>query len=80
MILRLMGRGPDEFDLVADRPGGDRRYAIDAGKIRRDLGWRPLHRDFEQGLAETIDWYRRHRRWWAGDKRAVEARYREQGH
>ncbi len=80
MILHLMGRGVDEFDLVADRPGGDRRYAIDAGKIRRDLGWQPLHRDFEQGLAETIDWYSRHRKWWAGDKQAVEARYREQGH
>ena len=80
MILHLMGCGADEFDLVADRPGGDRRYAIDAGKIRRDLGWRPLHRDFEQGLAETIDWYSRHRKWWEGDKQAVEARYRKQGH
>jgi dTDP-glucose 4,6-dehydratase len=48
--------------FVPDRPGHDRRYAIDAGKIRRDLGWAPA-RTFEQGLRETIAWYVAHRDW-----------------
>jgi dTDP-glucose 4,6-dehydratase len=42
--------------FVADRPGHDVRYAIDPGKIERELGWRSYH-SFEQGLAATIDWY-----------------------
>ncbi|HEY7289368.1 MAG TPA: dTDP-glucose 4,6-dehydratase [Vicinamibacterales bacterium] len=48
--------------FVADRPGHDRRYAIDARKIRRDLGWRPNH-TFETGLRETVRWYLDHRDW-----------------
>ena len=47
---------------VKDRPGHDRRYAIDAGKIRRDLGWRPTE-TFESGLSKTIDWYLAHDAW-----------------
>jgi dTDP-glucose 4,6-dehydratase len=47
---------------VADRPGHDRRYAIDASKVRRELGWAPAH-TFERGLAETVDWYLAHRDW-----------------
>jgi dTDP-glucose 4,6-dehydratase len=47
---------------VPDRPGHDRRYAIDAGKIRGELGWRPL-KDFEDGLRLTVDWYLTNRRW-----------------
>jgi dTDP-glucose 4,6-dehydratase len=48
--------------FVADRPGHDRRYAIDAGKIRRELGWKPRH-DFEMGIARTVRWYLDHRDW-----------------
>jgi len=48
--------------FVADRPGHDARYAIDPGKIERELGWRPRY-DFEQGLAATIDWYLANREW-----------------
>lgn len=48
---------------VIDRPGHDRRYAIDAGKIKRDLGWAPS-RKFEQGLADTVDWYLANADWW----------------
>jgi dTDP-glucose 4,6-dehydratase len=47
---------------VDDRPGHDRRYAIDARKIRQDLGWAPRH-DFERGMAETVCWYLEHREW-----------------
>jgi dTDP-glucose 4,6-dehydratase len=47
---------------VADRPGHDRRYAVDATKIRKDLGWTPAH-TFEQGIRETVQWYLDHRDW-----------------
>ncbi len=47
---------------VADRPGHDRRYAIDASKIRRELGWAPQH-TFESGLRDTVQWYLDHREW-----------------
>ncbi len=52
----------DLLTLVTDRPGHDRRYAIDATKIRTQLGWRPRH-TFEQGLAQTVRWYVDNRRW-----------------
>jgi len=48
--------------FVADRPGHDRRYAIDASKIRRELGWAPKH-TFESGLRDTVQWYLEHREW-----------------
>jgi dTDP-glucose 4,6-dehydratase len=48
--------------FVADRPGHDRRYAIDSAKIRRELGWEPRH-TFEDALTRTVDWYLEHREW-----------------
>ena len=74
-ILAAMGRDPDDYDRVPDRPGHDRRCAIDASKLRRELGWRPLHADFEAGLRETIRWYAEHESWWRAAKTAAEARY-----
>lgn len=64
MILRIMGKGEDMIEHVADRPGHDRRYAIDASKILA-LGWKPVYtRDkFEQGLKETIQWYLDNKAW-----------------
>ncbi len=53
----------DLIEMVGDRPGHDRRYAIDASKIKRDLGWEPA-RDFENGLSSTIDWYLENEWWW----------------
>ena len=50
------------ISFVRDRPGHDRRYAIDAGKIRRELGWQPAQ-DFESGLGETVRWYLENSRW-----------------
>jgi len=47
---------------VADRAGHDRRYAIDAGKIERELGWRPAE-TFESGIRKTVQWYRQHPDW-----------------
>lgn len=78
-ILKAFGRPEDDFDWVRDRPGHDRRYAIDAAKLRRELGWEPRRTDFAAGLAETIRWYRDNEAWWRPAKEATEARYRAQG-
>jgi dTDP-glucose 4,6-dehydratase len=61
-----------QITFVADRPGHDRRYAIDASKLRRELGWQPAH-TFEQGLAATVDWYLDHQAWVA---RVLDGSYR----
>jgi dTDP-glucose 4,6-dehydratase len=79
LILQLMGRAADDFDQVNDRPGHDLRYAIDASKLREDLGWRPTFQDFEQGLAATIAWYGDNADWWRPQKRETEARYQVLG-
>ena len=78
-ILRAMGQAPDAFDWVRDRPGHDRRYAIDSSKLRRELGWLPEHTDFAEGLAATIAWYRENEGWWRPAKEATEAKYTKQG-
>ena len=57
------GSRRDLITFVTDRPGHDLRYAIDASKIARDLGWRPRE-TFESGLAATVDWYLGNERWW----------------
>ncbi len=63
LILEALGKPESLIRRVADRPGHDRRYAIDAAKIRRELGWRPQV-DFRQGIADVVAWYRAHRPWW----------------
>ena len=78
-ILNAMGKSEDDFDWVKDRPGHDRRYAIDSSKLRRDLGWSPQHTDFEEGLAQTIQWYKENESWWRPAKEATEAKYAKQG-
>jgi dTDP-glucose 4,6-dehydratase len=62
-VLRLVGKPESLIQYVKDRPGHDRRYAIDARKATRELGWEPRHR-FEEALAATVQWYREHRGWW----------------
>jgi dTDP-glucose 4,6-dehydratase len=54
----------EQITFVADRPGHDRRYAIDSGKIRRELGWAPRE-NFDTGIVKTVDWYLSHREWTA---------------
>lgn len=78
-ILEAMGQPADAFDWVRDRPGHDRRYAIDPTKLRTELGWRPRHTDFAGGLEETIRWYRDNEAWWAPAKDATEAKYAKAG-
>jgi dTDP-glucose 4,6-dehydratase len=75
MILRLLDRPTSLVRYVADRPGHDRRYALDAGKLRA-TGWRP-RRDFEDGLAATITWYREQRAWWEAIKSGAYRDYYE---
>lgn len=78
-ILTCMGKDEDDFDWVMDRPGHDRRYAIDSTKLRTELGWQPQHTDFEAGLAQTIQWYKDNESWWRPVKEATEAKYAKQG-
>ena len=79
LILSLMGEPAHAYDHVTDRAGHDMRYAIDSSKLRTDLGWQPAYRDFEDGLAATIEWYRTHETWWAPAKDATEAFYATKG-
>ncbi|MFC7486559.1 dTDP-glucose 4,6-dehydratase [Knoellia sp. CPCC 206453] len=74
-ILDLMGRDADDFDHVTDRPGHDRRYAIDSTRLRTELGWSPEYPSFREGLAATVEWYRDNEAWWRPMKDATEAKY-----
>ncbi len=62
-ILKIMGKTESEIEFVKDRPGHDRRYAIDWTKINNELGWEPLN-DFDTWLSKTVDWYSTHEKWW----------------
>ena len=62
-ILSLLEKPASLVRYVSDRPGHDRRYALDASRIAGELGWQPAV-GFEDGMAQTIDWYRNNRRWW----------------
>ena len=62
LILQTSGKGEELITYVQDRPGHDRRYAIDNTKITTELGWKPQY-TFEQGIAETIEWYQNHEEW-----------------
>lgn len=79
LILAGMGKEPDDFEHVVDRPGHDRRYAIDSTRLRTELGWQPQYSDFESGLAATIDWYRSNEAWWRPEKDVTERRYATAG-
>jgi dTDP-glucose 4,6-dehydratase len=70
-VLALTGKPESLVRYVKDRPGHDRRYAIDATKAVRELGWKPRH-EFEPALAATVDWYREQRGWW---ERVVSGEY-----
>ena len=72
LILNAMGAGEDMVKRVADRKGHDQRYSVDITKIHNELGYSPQV-SFEQGLAETIDWYRTNEDWWRPLKAATPA-------
>jgi dTDP-glucose 4,6-dehydratase len=79
MILEQMGQPADAYDHVSDRPGHDMRYAIDATKLREELGWEPMYKDFAAGLAATIAWYRDNEPWWRAQKLETELKYERLG-
>lgn len=62
-ILAILGKDESQIEFVKDRPGHDRRYAIDWSKIRKELGWQPTHQ-LDQWLEHTVKWYKDHRQWW----------------
>lgn len=66
-ILGLLGKDDSSIEYVADRPGHDRRYALDWSKIKRELGWQPLH-DFDTWLGKTVEWYQGNEEWWKKPK------------
>jgi dTDP-glucose 4,6-dehydratase len=63
LLLDLTGKPRDLKQIVPDRPGHDRRYLLDSSKIRRELGWEPRI-GWEDGLRDTVEWYRANRAWW----------------
>ncbi len=73
LILRYLNKPESLITFVKDRPGHDRRYAIDSSKIKQELGWKPSY-TFEQGIQETIQWYVAHQEWW---ERIISGEYRE---
>jgi dTDP-glucose 4,6-dehydratase len=59
----MMGKDESMIEFVKDRPGHDRRYAIDWSKIKKELGWKPKY-NFDTALKMTIDWYIKNQDWW----------------
>lgn len=76
LILARLGKGAEMIEHVADRPGHDRRYAMDFTKAKTELGWDPQVR-FEDGVASTIDWYLNHEGWWRNVKSGAYQEYYE---
>jgi dTDP-glucose 4,6-dehydratase len=74
-----LGKEPNGYDHVNDRPGHDLRYAIDATKLKSELGWQPRYTNFKDGLADTIEWYKQNESWWKPQKEQTEAKYKELG-
>ena len=74
-ILQVMGRGEEMIQPVADRPGHDRRYAIDSSKIQRELGWRATRSAWPAALEKTVAWYRDHAEWWQRVRDGAYRRY-----
>jgi len=63
LVLDTLGKPPSLKQIVPDRPGHDRRYAVDASKLREELGW-AAEVEFDAGIRDTVRWYAEHREWW----------------
>jgi dTDP-glucose 4,6-dehydratase len=75
-ILELLGKGEEMIEYVKDRPGHDRRYAIDFSKIKNELGWQP-RTSFEEGMRQTVEWYKSNEDWWRDVKSGEYQKYYE---
>ncbi|RJQ36086.1 dTDP-glucose 4,6-dehydratase [Candidatus Microgenomates bacterium] len=73
-IIKILGKSENEIEFVKDRPGHDRRYAIDWSKIKNELGWQPLH-SFDEWLEKTIKWYEENQNWWKNVKSGEYQKY-----
>ncbi|MGE5351642.1 MAG: dTDP-glucose 4,6-dehydratase [Syntrophothermus sp.] len=73
LILKNLGKGDELIEYVKDRPGHDRRYAIDSSKIRSELGWKPSFM-FDEAICKTIEWYKENEEWW---KRIISGEYQK---
>ena len=62
LILKYFNRDKSWIEFVGDRPGHDRRYAVDSSKIRKELGWKPKYK-FKEAFKQTIDWYIKNKKW-----------------
>ncbi|MDD6808392.1 MAG: dTDP-glucose 4,6-dehydratase [Oscillospiraceae bacterium] len=71
-VLKTLGKSEDLIEFVTDRPGHDRRYAIDATKIEKELGWKPLV-NFDDGIEMTVNWFLENQKWW---KNIISGEYR----
>jgi len=69
-ILKIMGKDEAQIEYVKDRPGHDRRYAVDWSRINQELGWKPEH-NFDEYLRITVDWYKNNQEWWKRIKKTV---------
>ena len=79
MLLEVMGKPADWFELVSDRPGHYLRYAMDASKLCAGTGWEPQYRDVRAGIEQTVAWYRRNEDWWQRNKDRTESAYAHLG-
>ncbi len=75
-VLKVLGLGEEKIEFVQDRPGHDRRYALDWTKIKSELGWEPV-KSFDQRLEETVNWYKDNEWWWKPLKEKAESIYKK---
>jgi len=75
-IIKLLGKDEDMIEFVKDRPGHDRRYAVDFSKIKNELGWEPMH-SFDEWIEKTVSWYKENEDWWKGVKSGEYQEYYE---
>ncbi len=73
-IIQLLNKDEGSIEFVKDRPGHDRRYAVDWTKINRELGWEPLY-NFDEWLGKTVQWYKEHESWWKDVKNGTYQHY-----
>ncbi len=76
-ILKIMNKDETYLEFIKDRPGHDRRYAIDWSKTQQELGWQPQY-NFDQALAKTVEWYQKNQSWWKKVKSGEYKKYYQQ--
>jgi dTDP-glucose 4,6-dehydratase len=77
-LLKIFGKDKNYIKFIKDRPGHDRRYAVDWTKINKELGWKPEH-DFDTWLVKTVEWYQENESWWRPLKEKAEKLYQKIG-